>query len=173
VTLPDVDDLSALGGALNDASPVVDPTTDMPAAAGNVAMADIAAATHTATRAWTRFTLSPGAVASATPVLVSHDSNWGSSPGVAPTFTRTSAGLYTVTWPATVVDQIPNGAPGFVSSHTLNIRSAWAGVQTGTVAFVTLAQPTSANIVTLRVFNPTTGAAADPAAATDVTVFWV
>ena len=108
MTLPDIDDIDVFGGALYDYSAVIDPTTDRPAAGANPAYCDIAALTHTALRAWVRFTLN----GTATPVLVAHDSNWGNSPSVAPTFTRTSAGLYTITWPTVVYDEIPVGRPG-------------------------------------------------------------
>jgi hypothetical protein len=165
MTLPDIDTLPSVGGALFDYSPQIDPTRDRAAAAANVAYADAVAQTHTIVRAWVRFTLN----GAATPVLVAHDSVWGNAIGVAPTFTRTSAGIYTVTWPATVVDEIPNGAPGYQASHTINFRAALGNVRAVATAFDIFCAPTSANVVTVRIFN-VAGSAADPGSATDVDV---
>jgi hypothetical protein len=166
MTLPDVDTLNTYGGGLFDYAPVVDPTRDRPASGANQAYESVAAMTHTNWRSWVRFTLN----GSATPVLVAHDANWGNAIGVAPTFTRTSAGIYTVTWPATVNDEIPNGVPGFSTGHTVNFRASTGNVRAVATPFDIFCTPTSANIVTVRIFNAA-GSAADPGSATDCDVW--
>lgn len=169
MTLPDVDSLANVGPALlNYGIGVINPQTDRDAAAANQCNADAAAATHTVIRAWVRLTLNGTAV----PVLVAHDSVWGNAVGVAPAFTRTSGGIYTIIWPTVVQDEIPNGLPGFSGSgHTLNLRACLSpNVRAVATAFFAFAAPTSANVVTLRVFN-VAGSAADPGSATDVDVF--
>lgn len=166
--LPDVDSLASLGGALNNYGVgVLDPTVDRDAAGANPAYADVAAMTHTIMRAWVRFTLN----GTATPVLVAHDANWGNAITVQPTLARTTTGTYTSTWPVTVNDEIPSGAPGYVNPHTVNIRAGFANIRVGSAAFDVFVIPTSANVVTVKVFN-TSGSLADPGSATDVDV-WV
>jgi hypothetical protein len=168
MSLPDVDALATYGGALFDYSAPVDPTTDRPASGANQAYNNVAAMTQTACRAWVRLTLN----GSATPVLVAHASHWGNAIGVAPTFTRTSAGIYTITWPATVLDFIPNGAPGFATSHTVNFRGGWTNVRGATI-FQSQVTPTAANIGTLYTSTAGSGTLADPGSATDVDVYMI
>ena len=141
--LPGIDTLDDLGGALSNlgGAPVENPQTDLDADADNIARANVAAMTHTATRAWVRWT---GFTYSAPAFVVpdDHDSLWGSSTGVRPTVQQTSAGVYVVTWPATVTDELGN-------VHTLNIRkpNAWVESQ-----FLYQAGPSAhtANTVTVR-----------------------
>lgn len=167
MTLPDIDALDTAGGALEDLAPVIDVDTDRPAAAVNVGFADATAATHTNTRAWVRMTLN----GTAAPVLVAHDSVWGNTLAVEPTCTRSSPGVYVVTWPATVVDEIPNGQPGYnPAGHTLNLRGGWANVRGATI-FHRQLDVTSANVATLRLSPATSGSVGDPGSATDVDVY--
>ena len=65
---------------------------------------------------------------------------WGSSSGVKPTLARTSAGVYTLTWPTTVTDQL--GA-----SHNVNLR--WAKASCEDAAGFFRAKVTSPNVVTV------------------------
>jgi hypothetical protein len=167
VSLPDIATLASYGGALNDYSPVIDPTVERSAAGANPAYNDVAAMTATSIRAWVRLTLNGSAV----PALVAHNSNWGNAAGVAPTFTRSTGGIYTITWPATVYDAIPSVNPGATpAGHTLNLRAGWTNLRIVATAYDTFLTITAANVATLSVFN-TSGSAADPGVATDVDVY--
>jgi len=159
------DSLATYGGAINDYSPVVDPTVDRSAAGMNPALAATASMTHTAPRAWCRFTLN----GTAAPVLVAHDAMWGNGIAVAPVVVRTGTGTVTVTWPTTVQDEIQVGAPGYTGPTPLNLRGGWANAR-GTTAYQRNLDVTSANVATLYVFNAA-GSAADTAGATDFDVF--
>jgi hypothetical protein len=113
MTAPDIDSLATYGGEKEDYSPVEDPTTDRAAADANQAYATVAALTHTAPRAILRFT------GAATPTLVSHDSMWGNAFADSPTIVNGATGIYTITWPATVQDELGE-------SHSPNFRYAHA-----------------------------------------------
>lgn len=143
MTFPDDDTIDTYGGALVDAQPVEDPTTDRPANGMNAGLASAAAMTRTAPRAWVRFVTD-----GTTPTLaVSNNGNaaWGNDPGVRATPTRIGAGHFRLTWPATITDAL--GA-----SHTINIRSAKVTVEGSTLCF---AQPSgmSANVVDIFTWN--------------------
>ena len=155
MTLPDVDSLSVYGGALNDYFPVEDPSTDRAAAAANQGYASTAAATHTVGRAWVRFVTS--ATTPALTIVNSNDSVWGNAIGVLPVLARVSAGVFTVTWPATIIDEL--GA-----THTINLRRAEIMAEGATLIPVQCSA-TAANVVTVYVFT-TAGAASDQAGTT-------
>ena len=147
MTLPDIDTLATFGGQLNDYSPVVDPTTDRPAAGTNQAYSSIAMVTHTAPRAWCRFVTS-----ATTPALATnngHDAMWGSSSGVKPTLLRNSIGNYSVTWPLTVTDEMG-------VSHTVNLRAVKVSSEGPTNGFITAT--VSGNIVTVLTFSASNSA---------------
>lgn len=158
------DALSSYGGALNDYSPVVDPTTDRPAAGANAAYSATAGLTHTGTRAWARFTWNGTSV-----TLVAHDALWGNTLAVAPTPAHTGTGVMTMTWPANVQDEIPSGAPGYTGPTPLNLRAGWVNAR-GATSFQRNLDVTSANVATVHLFNAA-GTAADPGGATDFDVF--
>lgn len=152
MTFPSKDTIGTYGGVLNDYAAVVDNSTDRPAAGANQAYGSIAAMSHTAPRAFARLVLaaSTGALALASPYA--HDSAWGNSAGVQPALARTSAGIFTVTWPATITDEIGN-------LQTLAFRYASAGIEGNNAGNISAAA-TSANIVTLWTFT-SAGVASD------------
>lgn len=145
MTLPDVGSLAQYGGVKVNDHPVVDPQTDLDADEDNKARCDVAAMTHVAPRAWCRFTT---AATTGAMILVSHDSNWGSLGGVAPTLSRISAGVFDVTWPTTVTDELG-------VSHTLNIRWAWPPNHRAITAILTNAIPQASNRVRVYVRDNT------------------
>lgn len=116
--LPDKNSYQNLGGEIVDYSAVVDPTTDLGAAQDDDARADVAAMTRTAIRAYVTFT------ATTSPTPTEHDAVWGNADLVAPTIIRSSAGVFIVTWPASVVD-----ARGI--THSVNLRVGWANGRAG------------------------------------------
>jgi hypothetical protein len=76
-----------------------------------------------------------------TPTLNAHESQWGVS--VAPTIARTGVGVYTITWPATVTDQLGN-------TQALNLRFVAAISPGGAFAGNILqASVTAPNVVTV------------------------
>lgn len=159
MSLPDIDSLSTYGGALNNSTPVEDPTTDRDANLANKAYANVAALTHTGIRAWCAFV--GHATTPPDPVSNVHDAVWGNPPAVKPVVAKTGTGVYTVTFPATVQDELD-------ATHSVNLRRAWASVE-GTTPYLTTATVTSANVVTVRLF--TDAGAANNAVATTITVY--
>ncbi len=143
MTAPDKDSIQTYGGALNDYTPVIDATTDRPAAGANQAYATAAALSQTGIRAWARFTWN-----ASTLTLVNHVEMWSSGPGNAvPTLAHTATGVSTVTWPTTVNDEILINQPGYTSPHTLALRAGWGNAQGGTnLPKITI---TSANVATV------------------------
>ncbi len=143
MTLPDTDDLDTLGGVKTNAHPVEDPTTDLDADQDNIQRCDVAMMTHTAIRAWARFT---SAATTGAMILVAHDAQWGNAALVAPALARTSDGLFTLTYPASVDDEL-------AEAHTTNFRGAWGVSRGGATLYFIHVHPTSANVLTVRIFN--------------------
>ena len=143
--LPDVDDYTAtFGGSKQNYAPVEDITTDEDAATRNQYVADVAMMTATCTRSWVEFL---AAATTGGMSVTAHQAVWGNAIGVIPTLSRTSAGIYVITWPATVTDALGN-------SHTVNFRAAQAQVRDTAAGWDALCIPTAANIITVYVRNP-------------------
>jgi hypothetical protein len=126
--------------------PVEDPTTEPDAGAINEALVDIAACTRTAVRAWVKF---PGLTYTAgtqSIPITSHDAVWGSAVGVAPVVTQSATGIYLITWPTTVDDEL--GDP-----HTLNIVMPLQPVTIDTTLSAAKVSAFTANTMTVRTFN--------------------
>jgi hypothetical protein len=143
MTFPENDTLDTYGGALNDAQPVEDPTTDRAAVAANQAYASAAAMTGTAPLAWCRFTAD-----ATTPLLAAQNGSnacWGNTAPVRPVVTHLGTGHYRVTYPTTVTDAL-----GVV--HTVNIKRAAASVEGAALQFASVV-PFSGNIVDVYTFN--------------------
>ena len=155
--LPDTDDVAVFGGAnLVDygGQGVIDPTTDRGASSVNPLVNDVACMTHTAVRAWVRF----APTGTSTPSLVASDTLWaGSTNGgnpnnAAPVPTRTGVGLYVVTLPSTVYDEIPSGSPGYFGPHTLNLRVGWLPpVLSGTTVYQAFVTSISGPVVNVSI----------------------
>lgn len=147
--LPGKADVNTYGGILANylGQGVVDPTTDLDAAAHNQAMADLAGLTRTGIRAWALINAQAG------PTVASHDAVWGNGGGVAPTVSRTGAGIWVVTWPSTITDAL-----GVVQTVT---HSASGASINGNGSYTCGTVDTAANVVTAYTFTPSTGAAAD------------
>ncbi|MFA5186344.1 MAG: hypothetical protein WC551_07715 [Patescibacteria group bacterium] len=148
MTLPAIDSAAAWGAdTWTDFEPIVDPTTELPASVAKTIAADTAAMTHTAVRAWVRFlcaTYTSGTVAC---TVVDHDSVWGSA--TAPTVDEVAAGQYTITWPASVTDEL--GA-----IHTLAIRAPLQPALSGSATFgigYAMVFSFTANVINLRTYN--------------------
>ena len=155
MTLPSLDTLSSYGGALNNyGTGVVDPTTDRDAAAANQAYATIAMASRMVPRCEVAFTGS-----STSPALASWEAVWRQATGTAPTIGRTGVGIYTITWPTTVNDEL-------TVSHTLNLQRSH-GQAEGAASYRVQCQATSPNVITVWTFN-SSGTLVDPTGVTIV-----
>jgi hypothetical protein len=149
---PDVTDAADYGmpaGGFKDGEGIAveDPTTDQSAAGANVMLNDVAQMTHTALRAWARFT------AGAAPAIAGtngHDAMWGSASGVKPVPAKTATGTWTLTWPATVQDQLGN-------THNVNLRKARVSVEGSALKFAQCVV-TAPNVVTVYGFIFSAGA---------------
>lgn len=144
MTIPAIDSIDTFGGALNDyVLGVVDPTTDRPASGANQAYAGVAMMTHTAARCWATFVT---AATTGAMTIADHDAVWGTS--VAPTPARTSQGIFTLTWPATVADELD-------VNHSTNLRVGSLMSISGATALHVQVARTSATVITVRVYDTT------------------
>lgn len=155
MTAPGIDDASGSygmpSGGFVDGMPVMDPTTDQSAAGANQMMVSCAAMTHTSRRCWARFVGAATTGALALQVTNGHDAHWGSASPVKPTLARTSAGIVTLTWPATITDAL-----GVV--QTVSLRYAACRNEDHDGFF--RAKVTAANVVTITM-SDTAHAASD------------
>lgn len=114
--------IATYGGAKSDYSAPVDSSTDQSANAVNPAFGDLAAMTHTDFRAWAHLTLYANAAVA--PTMVDGDEKWNNGQGNArPVFARTSPGIFTATYPTTVVDEL-GSSPGSVGPQTVAFQAA-------------------------------------------------
>ena len=147
MTAPDRDTIATYGGPYNDYSPSLDPTVDASSAGFNPMLANVAMILNVAPRAWVRFK----PAGSGTPTLVAHWAMWGTGAGVAPVIARTAQGTYTVTWPAVVQDQVPQGYLGYVGNHTVNFLGTVG--MCGADTFHAIQGHISANVGTYFIFD--------------------
>ena len=123
--------LAYYGGPTQDQTPVIDPTTDRSAAGINQALSSVGAMTLTAVTAWVRFQIVTGSPP--TVGVINYSAIWNNGNNPAPTISRTSTGIYVITFPGTVYDDIPtqlSGVNGVVPGSTpagfnVNLLSAW------------------------------------------------
>lgn len=136
--------LSSYGGAKINDSPVADPVTDESADDRNEYVDDVRAMTNTAIRAWVRFN-GHGTTPTDPASGGIHGAVWGSL-AARPTVTRSSTGVYLVTWPTSFTDELGN-------VHTFNINGVCPPNVEGSTLYHANATRTSANSVTVRVYN--------------------
>ena len=117
--LPDSDDLSVFGQPRKNRKAVDDPTTDVGAEHMNPVFNDLAMLSRLAVRVWASFHYTGSAM-----VLDSNDEMWRNVASYTlPVVARTSAGIYTVTYPTQVNDLIgPNYPGGSATPHNVNLR---------------------------------------------------
>lgn len=142
--LPNVATFSNYGGPKINDSPIADPQTDEDADERNDYVEDISGMTQTAVRAWRRF-VGHGTTPTE-PASNGHGAVWGNTAALLPACTRSSTGIYVVTWPTTVTD-----ATGTV--RTVSIRGVGLPNVEGSTLFHTSATVTSANSITVRIYN--------------------
>jgi len=145
MTLPSKASINTYAGALQDAVPIVDPTSEVSAAAMNALQNDVSAMTSTASIAM--FLFSTGAsgtvpvIATSSTWTTGYDSVWGNAALYMPALSRTSTGLYLVTFPASVPDQLGSMIP-------VNIRFAEANRVNGSAV-----TPANCLVLTSNTFN--------------------
>lgn len=171
--LPNISSIDNYGGPKANYAPITDPTTDEDAADRNRYVCDVAMMSHTAPRGFVRFVAVDGA-APTDPASNVHDALWGSAVGVKPAVANTGEGVWTVTLPATVDDELTaeETSLGGGETHTVNVRAAVA--QASPVAGVlkhAVAEVTSANVITVYGFLAD-GTADDIAGSTITVVYW-
>lgn len=151
VQLPDQFSFTNAGGAKEDyALGPIDPLTDRVATEVNLALCAVAQSTRSIPRGYVKFTT---AATTGALVLVSWDAVWKGATSTAPTLSRSSAGVFLVTFPATVSDE-----QGDATTHTVNIKGAVASNEDN-FGFIRC-KPSSANVITVRLAD-TTGTPAD------------
>lgn len=147
---PEVDDINTYGGPKTDEGPIESPTTQLSGPDYTKLAASTAAMTHTGIRAWVRFVT---AATTGAMTLTSHDAGWGNSAPVTPLLARTGTGVFTVTWPTSVNDELS-------LPHTVNARAVLAPVVEGSTAANTARVAiTAPNVLTVYTFA--SGVAAD------------
>ena len=149
MTLPSRDSFDAYGGALSNYSDPVDPTTDEDAAWRNKYVANVAMMTHTITRGARSFLGTTGGatgIADPTTGFV-HDNVWGDGASVKMTASYVQTGVYELTAPTAVSDELG-------VSHSVNIRRAWANVDSsdGTLRIAN-AKPSAARRITVYTYE--------------------
>jgi hypothetical protein len=137
--------LNTYGGIRENYAPILNPSTDYDANQIDEANADVAACTRTVSRGRIKLTL-----ASTTPGLILNDweTVWKESTDTLPILARSSTGVFTITFPTSVVDVL-----GVVRS--VNIRFSSVGNVEGATGLA-FTSP-SVNVITLRtkLFNGT------------------
>jgi hypothetical protein len=171
--LPDISSLSSFGGALQNYAGVTDPETDEDAKYRNRYACDVAMLGHTGARALVRFVAANGA-APTDPSDFVHDALWGDDVAVKPTVERAGEGVWTVTWPDTVDDELTSADEtlGGGETHAVNIRATMA--QASPVAGVlkhAVAEVTSPYVVTVYGYLAN-GTADDIAGSTITVLIW-
>ena len=149
MTLPAIDSLNTYGGALSNYSDPVDPTTDEDAAWRNKYATNVAMMTHMITRGARSFLGTTGGasgIADPSTGFV-HDALWGDAAGVKIVASYVQTGVYELTAPTAVSDELG-------VSHNLSIRRAWANVDSsdGTLRMAN-AKPSAAQRITVYTFQ--------------------
>jgi hypothetical protein len=152
------------GGPYANERPVEDNTTEVDAPFFNEMAADAAATTRTAVRAWVAFAGTTYTAGDQVIAVVDHDAVWGASGAVEPDIIQNPAGTYTITWPATVDDELGE-------THTLDIQlPLQPTLITATLMDVRVSAYT-ANTITLKTFS--VAGAADALNGVAIKVCWI
>ncbi len=101
--------------------------------------------------------------------LLDRDEVWNSTDAAngllrnaAPVLAHASTGTFTLTYPAIVVDEIPEGADGYTpGGHTVALRAPHADASSGNTNICARAKVTAPNMVTVLTFDAI-GTLADP-----------
>ena len=142
MTLPAVDSIEDYGGVKEDYAPVEDQSTDLSADHHNKYAANVAALTQTSPRAMCRF-VGHGTTPT-DPASNVHFSVWGNELAVKPVPTHSATGVYLITWPTDVDDELGE-------EHTVSLATGWANTEGATPYHVQVTVAT--NVATVYVFD--------------------
>ncbi len=117
--LPNPTSYASVGGEIENAFEVVDPTTDLSADLINITRADCAGMTRTAVRGWVRF-----AGHATAPTVSAHEELWGAGSASDPTVVHSATGSYLVTLPASVIDERGDTIDVSVSGGWVNVSGS-------------------------------------------------
>ena len=153
-------DLDTYGGTFTDAEPVEDPTTQMAAAYDMKRSNDLAQCTRNVMKVWIRFETR---ASNGTLTISARSTIWGDTNSYDPTTaTRSSSGVYVLTWPASFNDLL---ATAETVSFTRGHANICSSVDAGHVNVIT-----SGATATVYIFDAT-GSASNLTAGTLIDVF--
>ena len=161
MSLPESTTYDQLGGTLTDNRPVENPDTDLSAHASNLLRPNTAAMSRTAIRGWFAFTVT--LLPAPSPVIASSDFDavYGNSLSVKPFIEIEDVGIYTVTFPSSIIDDL-------LVTRYLLIRGAVANYapEDPTHYFDAKCKIMSANTMRIHIYD-NTNTLSNPAADTD------
>lgn len=156
--LPNPASYDTYGGEKVDYQPAEDPTTDRSADQEDEAFADVSAMTRMVARAYVAFTTN-----GTTCTVIDSDAVWGGSSSPAPlSITRTGAGAYTITWPASITD---------ARGNTQNVSLRRGLGNTEAAGFAMAVARSAPNVFTAAVRTLDTNTATDPSGVMIVVVW--
>ena len=152
-------DIQTYGGEKTDADPVEDPTTDLAASDWNQLINDAAQMTRTAAKVILQF---PTISTETNTTPSATKTQWGSGASYYPTtVARSGTGAYTITYPASFVNELGD-------TETVSFWEATGSVSSATV-YGHVQCTASGAVITLKVFDAA-GAAVDVTNGTTITV---
>ena len=157
MTLPNSSSINSYGsGILVDAIPMIDPTSELGAAALNPLRNDVSAMTAVVPRCIFQFhgSASTPSIYSSATWTAGMDSVWGNTLAVQPTLSRTATGIVVVTMPASVSDQIGNNI-------LVNVRAVEVSKMGGSTPGVFSCVVNSASQFTINIYAASTAVAND------------
>jgi hypothetical protein len=147
VTIPEIDSAANWGAdGWTDYEPIVDPTTELSATVARELAADVSGMTHTACRAWVKFACVTYTSGDQTITVSDYDSVWKGATNPAPTVIQSAVGTYTITWPATLYDELGG-------LHTNNIRAPICPTIVGTTAGFAFVYSHTTNVITIHALS--------------------
>ena len=144
MALPEAATLDTYGGTKVNLAPVEDPTTDVDAVTYNALLNDVSMMTRTAARAWATIAGATWGGGSQAVTVSASGAMWGNA--VPPTCVTTAGGIYTLTWPASVDDDLGD-------AHAVALARVKSVSFGGTTPRLWTVTAVSANVVTIRVFD--------------------
>lgn len=151
----DASNYDALNKVNDQQLPPTDHTLDWDNPSLASAVCDVAGMTQVSDRFWCRLTLaaSTGAL-----TLVEWHAVWDNVTTTAPILARSTTGVFTITLP-TMVSNEYDASFGTVNNVAVNLKTGVGNMESAVSAGINVS--CSANVITIRCFNPATAAASD------------
>ncbi len=145
--LPDISSAQSLGAtSWADYQPITDPTTEISADILKEIAVNSCAATHTVSRAIVSFQCATYTSGSQSITVIDSDAVWGNLALVLPTVVQTSAGVYVITWPESLHDELGG-------DHTVNIRFPHNPVVIGSTYGSAMVVSKTAHSITIQAYD--------------------